>query len=844
MTLAKGQGFSLGHYVAIGFQLGLFILLVYQFRLESRAFLHLSILIFVGWSIHYLLPFRFRLPFFVFLSLVGIELVFGFQEEQWSLQGLAQGAWIIAIVLGLIVLCHLPVRFALRVALLVAVGGVLALARADLIPVPWSNAIWPIVASMVMFRMILYLHHLRHESKPASLSQTLAYFFMLPNVCFPLFPVVDFQTFRRTYYNQPDRHEIYQTGIHWLFRGVLHLILYRLIYHNFVIDAADVANSRDAVQYFLWPFLLYLRVSGTFHIITGLLHLFGFNLPETHKLYFLSSSFTDFWRRINIYWKDFIMKVVFYPVFFRIRGHGETAALVIATLCAFFMTWLLHSYQWFWIRGAALVSWNDSLFWGFLGLLVVVNAVYETKKGRRRRLAGEALSLRETATTALRTLGVFLSIALLWSFWSASSVGEWLSIWAVLWQAQELYPEAVAMLLAAALGVAVPAALLARGQADWKFNFVQSAARMTVAATLLLIVSLPAVYEPLGSTARQLMASLRDSELNRRDFAKFEGGYYESLLDVGVFNAELWEVYRTRPEEWGRLRESDLVQETPNLMLFALRPSLEMRHAGALVRTNRWGMRDRDYEKTPPPATFRIALLGASFVFGNGVENDETFGAILEERLNSAVSGSNYARYEVLNFGVGAYSPLQRLVQLESKVLDFSPDLILYVEHADVARTVISTIAEVLQKGINQPYDVRHEILAKAAVRESDIDRTTDPYVLERKLAPYEEGILSVVYQRMADVSLEQGVPVVWAFLPRPEKSDEGSMPELEARLAREAGFAVIDLTGVYEGHDLSSLWVARWDHHPNVLGHQLIADRLYDLLRQTDDHIASTFPR
>ena len=69
-------------------------------------------------------------------------------------------------------------------------------------------------------------------------------------------------------------------------------------------------------QYVLSSFLLYLRVSGLFHLMVGMLRLFGFNLPETHHRYFLAASFTDFWRRINIYWKDFMMKVFYYPMFF------------------------------------------------------------------------------------------------------------------------------------------------------------------------------------------------------------------------------------------------------------------------------------------------------------------------------------------------------------------------------------------------------------------------------------------------------------------------------------------------------------------------------------------------
>jgi GNAT superfamily N-acetyltransferase len=80
----------------------------------------------------------------------------------------------------------------------------------------------------------------------------------------------------------------------------------------------QAATLGDTAWYALATFLLYLRVSGLFHLIVGLLRLFGFALPETHHLYYLSSSFTDFWRRINIYWKEFLTKVVFYPTFVRL----------------------------------------------------------------------------------------------------------------------------------------------------------------------------------------------------------------------------------------------------------------------------------------------------------------------------------------------------------------------------------------------------------------------------------------------------------------------------------------------------------------------------------------------
>jgi hypothetical protein len=42
-------------------------------------------------------------------------------------------------------------------------------------------------------------------------------------------------------------------------------------------------------------------------------------------------------------------------------------------------------------------------------------------------------------------------------------------------------------------------------------------------------------------------------------------------------------------------------------------------------------------------------------------------------------------------------------------------------------------------------------------------------------------------------------------------------------------------LKDVYPADRLSSLWLARWDHHPNAAGHRMIADRLYEALRRTN---------
>src|SRR5262249_17460016 len=161
---------------------------------------------------------------------------------------------------------------------------------------------WPVLGSLFMFRLAIYLFEVGHR-EPLGFWRSLAYFFMLPNVVFPLFPVVDFATFRRTYYDSPDRYRIYQRGINWLVLGALLLLVYRIIYQRLVLGPDEVQTAADLGHFAVANYLLYLRIIGQFMMVIGLLLLFGFNLPVPMGMMFTVSGFGDFWRRGNIYWK-------------------------------------------------------------------------------------------------------------------------------------------------------------------------------------------------------------------------------------------------------------------------------------------------------------------------------------------------------------------------------------------------------------------------------------------------------------------------------------------------------------------------------------------------------------
>ncbi|MGH7504492.1 MAG: hypothetical protein ACRELX_02525, partial [Longimicrobiales bacterium] len=431
-----GSSVPMSRLLMLAGQLALLTLLIRYFYIGGRPFVALSYLALAGFVVHALLPRRYRLGFFLALSVAGIVLVAGPRDA----------AWLLLVVAGFVGVCLLPIGFRGRVSALVLAGFAFAFLRVRG-PVPWSEPLWPIVASILMFRLMVFVYDTHHERERPPFTWTLSYFLMLPNVCFPLFPVVDFKRFRSTYYSEPEEL-IYRRGLGWMLRGIYQLLLYRIVYQFLTVAPAEVQSTPELLQYILSSYGLYLRVSGLFHLIVGQLLLFGFNLPETHHRYFFASSFNDFWRRINIYWKDFMLKLFYYPAYFRLKRWGQTVALVGATAVVFLLTWLLHTYQWFWLRGTALFAVHDILFWSVLGVAVVFNSLWEMRRGRERVLGEvQPFSYRWIARAG-KVVATFMAIGILWSMWSADSLSQWLSMWAAAGPS------------AAAIPVVIPAALL------------------------------------------------------------------------------------------------------------------------------------------------------------------------------------------------------------------------------------------------------------------------------------------------------------------------------------------------------------------------------------------------
>jgi hypothetical protein len=569
------------------------------------------------------------------------------------------------------------------------------------------------------------------------------------------------------------------------------------------------------------------------------MHLFGFNLPRTHNAYFLASSFSDIWRRINIYWKDFMMQTFFFPAFFRLRPWGDAGAVVGAVLCVFTATWLAHSWQAFWLLDDFPFTANDAALWASVGAVVAASSLWDFRTARRDARSNRPFSIVEAVAVSLQTIGVFACVCLFWARWTNRELFRFL----MFGDSRLTFSGRDAGILAASVAVAIvfgvglqyvgqfrqrPAATDRVPALFWdpqKLTFEQSAAAHLAALIAGVLLSVPQLHAYLGTDAARVLAVLSTDAVGGRDAMRAVEGYYERLNEGNVQAIPFLDHPQSPRNDLGG-RYAAMTRPRRDLLETELIPGWQGEFAGAAISVNRWGMRDRDRTLAKSPGTFRIALVGSSPVMGYGVGDDETFARLLEEGLN-ARPNRQAAQYEVLNFGAGSYFPIHRRVQIERTVLQFRPDLILYFAHQDELFGSVQWVSRAVSRRIDLEDSCLDDV-----IRRCGITRETPDGVIYARLSQQLIPVLSCIDQRIAQSCRTAATDLVWVYLPMPGVEDARINPRLLAKLAGDAGIKVLDLTDWSTGFAPTETTLSDGDHHPSALGHRLIAERLLKALQ------------
>jgi len=251
------------------------------------------------------------------------------------------------------------------------------------------------------------------------------------------------------------------------------------------------------------------------------------------------------------------------------------------------------------------------------------------------------------------------------------------------------------------------------------------------------------------------------------------------------------------------------------------------------VSNNSLGFRDRE-PGPKDPQRYRIAVIGDSFTWGQGIEAAERFSNLLE--------GSLGPRYEVLNFGVPGHDMPQHLEVLE-QVLPLKPDFVLlqlYINDFETTQMrrprphpLISDSAargwgrsSVLYDMVNSHWVQIQEATGLAESYVHYLDRNLrDPNAPNAQIA---FGMLRQFIARAKAAGVPCGLvlfPMTDAMGPNGSGYPVGFMHDRVRAIGADAHVPCLDLLPAFSSYkDPKTLWVSPFDAHPNAIANRRAA--------------------
>ncbi len=777
------------------------VYLIYTFGIEKNKGFDKAVFILSGGFILYM---------FLPISLRKIVLLlFAFAIEIYLL-GIFPATGVLAIILFFVALTYIP-NFSLRNILALIFTGV----GAFFIMNGFANSMVRITimygSVFLMLRYIFLLYELRYfKNKPVFIDR-LCYLFMLPQACFPLFPIVDPKLFFSRFYSQPAQKSLEQ-GLKWITRGILHTLIYRFVYLYLTPSPYEIESFWNLILFIFSGYSLILRLSGLFYISLGFLTLFGFSLPEIFDNYFFATSFPDLWRRINLYWRDFITRVFYYPVLFKLKKIPIKMAILLTTLFMFFCTWFFHNWQWLWIKGKFVFNPNDILFWCFLGITISTSSVLFLKEFDKVKIK-KSNSL-EFVKKGASVIFMLVVMGFLWSFWTSNSITEWWyllsfvktgSLWDIL-----IFSGAIILFIAIAS--------IIRYLYDTKKMFGFVFKEFTVLSGIICNSLLIILFFILQSSSyRTNVLNFAHNNLNNKDRLEMERGYYEQLLNNDDKAIDLFNI-KNENKKWNL----DNLAYFPvnNILIKEFKPNFRTVFKGDSLSTNQFGLRDKEYSPVKDSGTIRIALLGGSYEMGSGVSNNENFASLFENEINKY----SKSKIEILNFGAGGYHLLQNVYVTLNKIKNIKPDYLFYFAHTGEVTRSVDNFVNVIEKGKPLSFNFLDSIYSSSGVNNHMCRLEKN-----NKIKPFGNEMVSWGYKTIADYCKQNNIFPVFIYLPANASLRKDKDKSFCFKESKNTGFEIIDLEGVYQGNNPETIQLSIWDAHPNKKGHKVIADKLLE---------------
>jgi lysophospholipase L1-like esterase len=271
----------------------------------------------------------------------------------------------------------------------------------------------------------------------------------------------------------------------------------------------------------------------------------------------------------------------------------------------------------------------------------------------------------------------------------------------------------------------------------------------------------------------------------------------------------------------------------------------QARHVELDYDRNIYNLRGPAYDYDKPEGTRRVLVLGDSFTFGLGVQDDDaTFARILERELTASAIGDG-GPVEVLNGGIiGSLTDLW--VELWDAAKDpFAPDVVLIVFFLrdgtlatsipaffdDIRDEVAERNAESILYQSSYAYRTLRDARDGAAIRANYTAEFQAAYFGdESQTAEWVRARANL--RRLHADARARSVPFGFAVFPvlaglRGDDYPFQGICDLLADFASDEGMAVHALLPDFRGLAGPDLWVSALDQHPNEEAHRIAARSL-----------------
>jgi len=273
------------------------------------------------------------------------------------------------------------------------------------------------------------------------------------------------------------------------------------------------------------------------------------------------------------------------------------------------------------------------------------------------------------------------------------------------------------------------------------------------------------------------------------------------------------------------------------------------------VVTNLDHFRDRDFKTTKEKNVKRLAVLGDSFAYGWGVDVNQRFSNLLEEKLNQAQKSSENEtaaerfKYEVYNTAVPGWESKDELEFLKTRAGLFKFDTVIlsyflndiYHDRAFDLDFMDKRFKQIREIPLLKPLLARSFFLEFITVHFLNFFNDAAKDISQRELRLYRDERSWQNHQQTLKAIIEecrrqnqQLLVIIFPYLhlvnqqPYPAAFVHQKLTEFFNQEQTE----VIDLYPVLKHYPVNRLRANPYDMHPSALVHQVAAELLYERLK------------